>query len=144
MTRLLFRPTYVGMLHRRGALLAAALVAMVVAGSILLSILQTVVAHHRQTFTHRQQVQAQWLAQGGIDRAVAQLRSSSEYRGETWNVPEDELSGSAPGKVVIRVEPLADEPNALQISAQADYPSDTDHRARQTREVVVHLNKSTE
>ncbi len=81
--------------RRRGAILAAAMVEFVLVAAILFAVLQSVVSHHRRLITGRQQLQSQWLAQAGFDRAVAQLRKSADYRGETWHVPATDLEGAA-------------------------------------------------
>jgi len=125
--------------YRRGAVLAAALVEFLVAAAILFGVLQDVVRHHRQLLTGRQQLQTQWLAQAGVDRAVAQLRKSADYRGETWRVPADELDGVAPAEVKIHLESVADQPDDLRLRVDAEYPTDSVHCSQQTREATIHL-----
>jgi Tfp pilus assembly protein PilX len=125
--------------RRRGAILAAAMVEFVVVAAILFAVLQSVVSYHRRLITGRQQLQSQWLAQAGFDRAVAQLRNSADYRGETWRVPSTELEGTMSGAVQIRVESVADKPDDLHVVVQANYPDDSIHGSQQTREAIVHL-----
>jgi type II secretory pathway component PulK len=119
--------------------LAAALVEFLVAAAILFAVLQDVVRHHRQLLTGRQQLQTQWLAQAGVDRAMAQLRKSADYRGETWRVPPDELDGVAAAEVKIRLENVADQPDDLRLTVDAQYPTDSIHSSQQTREAIIHL-----
>jgi hypothetical protein len=125
--------------RRRGAVLAAALVEFAVAAAILFTVLQGMVSHQRQLLIEQRQLQAQWLAQGGVDRAVAQLRKSADYRGETWRVPADELDGTAPGEVKINLDAVADQPDDLHLIVEANYPSDSVHSSQQTREAIIHL-----
>jgi hypothetical protein len=127
--------------HRRGAVLAAALVEFVVASAILFAVLQDVVRHHRQLMTGRQQIQAQWLAQAGVDRALAQLRKSPDYRGETWRIPSDELDGDSKAQVEIHLDPLADHPDDLHLFVVAEYPTNSIHNSRQTLESTIHLKQ---
>ncbi len=127
--------------HRRGAVLAAALVEFVVASAILFAVLQDVVRHHRQLMTGRQQIQTQWLAQAGVDRAIAQVRKSPEYRGETWRIPSDELDGASPAQVTIHLNSIADHPDDLHLSVVAEYPTDSIHNSLQTRESTIHLKQ---
>ena len=75
----------------------------------------------------------------GIDRAVAQLRKSDSYRGETWHVPADELVGLEAAEVQIRVEPVAEKPDELHLTVEARDPSDPIHCVKQTREATIHL-----
>lgn len=124
--------------RRRGTVVAAALVEFVVAAAILFGVLQSVVGHDRQMIKARHEVQAQWLAQAGIDRAVAQLRKSESYRGEIWHVPADELDGLDAAEVQIRVEP-AEKSGELHLAVEARNPSDPIHGVKQTREATIHL-----
>jgi hypothetical protein len=125
--------------QRRGAVLAAALVEFVIAAAILFSVLQGMVKHHRQLLVGRQRLQTQWLAQAGVDRAVAQLRKSADYRGEIWRVPADELDGGDSAEVQIRVDTVAGKPDDLHLVVEANYPSDSIHGTQQTRDTIVHL-----
>jgi Tfp pilus assembly protein PilX len=125
--------------NRRGAVLAAALVEFVVASSILFGVLHGVVDHQRQIIVDRQQLQTQWLAQAGLDRAVAQLRAANSYRGETWQVPAEELDGAAAAKVQITLETVADHPDDLRLTVQANYPDNSIHSCQQTRTATIHL-----
>ena len=125
--------------RRRGTVIAAALVEFIVASTILFAVLQSVVGHHRQMIKGRHELQSQWLAQAGIDRAVAQLRKSASYRGETWHVSADELDGLDAAEVQIRVEPVAEKSGELHLIVVARDPSDPVHCVKQTREATIHL-----
>jgi type II secretory pathway component PulK len=125
--------------RRRGTVIAAALVEFLVAAAILFAVLQSVVGHHRQLLKARHEVQAQWLAQAGIDRAVAQLGKSASYQGETWHVPAEELDGMDAAEVQIRVERVAENSDELHLTVEARDPSDPIHCVKQTREVTIHL-----
>jgi type II secretory pathway component PulK len=119
--------------------LAAALVEFLIVVAILFAVLQDVVHHHRQLLIGRQQLQAVWLAQAGVDRAVAQLRASPDYRGETWRVPADDLDGFGAAEVQIRLQPIADKSSDLHLTVEAEYPTDSTRRSQQTREATIHL-----
>jgi hypothetical protein len=125
--------------HRRGAILAAALIEFVVVAAILFSILQGVIRQHRQILTGRQQLQAQWLAQAGVDRAVAQLHKSADYHGENWRVPADQLDGASPADVKISIEPVPDHPDDRHLTVEANTSPDSIHSVRRTREATIHL-----
>jgi hypothetical protein len=128
---------------RRGAVLAVALVAFVAAAAILFTILQAALRQHRQVRDQQNLVQARLLAQAGVDRGLAKLRQSSAFRAETWRLEPSEFDGLGPAEVRIQVEPMAGQPAEFRISAEADFPSDTEHRAQQTQTATVRL-KPTE
>ncbi|MCC7084820.1 MAG: hypothetical protein IT427_07425 [Pirellulales bacterium] len=117
---------------RRGIAIVAAIVALTVASVMLFYLLKGTIETQRQMRSHRQEVQADWLAAAGIDRAIAQLRQSANYAGETWRIPPEQIGDTATAEVIIKVEPAADSSDK-QISVQADYPVDTPFRARKTR-----------
>jgi type II secretory pathway component PulK len=123
---------------RRGSALVAAIVALSVAAVVLFNVLKATLDQHRQMRTHRQTVQADWLATAGIDRAIAQLQKSADYTGETWRIAAEELSDTAAAEVSIRVAD-ADESNQRKISVQADYAADNIHRSRKTKQTVVRV-----
>jgi type II secretory pathway component PulK len=125
-------------MRRRGAVLVAVIVALAVGSAVLFYVMKAAVDEQRQLRSHRQEVQADWLAKAGIDRAIAQLRQSAEYAGETWQVPPEQLDGISPAEVAIKVEPAA-ETDTRQITVQADYPADTPLRSRKTQQTIVQL-----
>jgi hypothetical protein len=84
-------------------------------------------------------LQADWLAESGIERAAARLAIDPDYRGETWSIPADALGGPSPAVVSIKAGPHRDGPDRRLVTVQADYPSDTDRRVRSSKQSVVDL-----
>jgi type II secretory pathway component PulK len=123
---------------RRGVVVVAAVVAFAIAATFLFYLLKNTLDQQRQMLTHRQEIQADWLAAAGIDRALAKLKQSPDYNGETWRVPADELSDTAAAEVVIQIED-SNLFNQRKITAQANYPLDTPHRARKTLAKTITL-----
>lgn len=116
----------------------AAVVAFAIAATFLFYLMKNTLDQQRQMLTHRQEIQADWLAAAGIDRALAKLKQSPDYNGETWRVPADELSDTAAAEVVIQIED-SNLFNQRKITAQANYPLDTPHRARKTHAKTIIL-----
>jgi Tfp pilus assembly protein PilV len=108
-----------------------------VAGVVLSSMLGTAAAHRRALRTELWRVQAQWLAESGLERAAWRLAADPQYTGEVWKLPAEQLDGTAAAAVRIEVETVSDQPNRRLVRAQADYPDDPHDRARQTKEAVV-------
>jgi Tfp pilus assembly protein PilX len=133
---------------RQGAVLAVALVTLLVvtilAGTVLRSYLQA----HRQLRREQEQLQAQWLAEGAIARAIAQLGRDPDYSGETWTTqlvsaeehrPAEERRASA--SALIEIAPDPTNPQRLQISAIVRIPDVESPRAQATR--TFHVPKPT-
>ena len=127
--------------ERQGIILFTTIVALLAAGVITLCILRSAVSQYEHIRDQRRQLQAEQLAQAAIGRAIDRLRSSGEYRGETWHVSADELGGPLAGDVVIEVQKAGDgtDENQLKISVRADYPPDEIYRSRRSRELLVTL-----
>ncbi len=122
--------------ERRGAVIVIVMVCFVLAGAMFVSLARTA-AVRRQADRRRQwAVQARWLAEAGLERAVARLRSDPAYSGERWTVAEEELSGRAGAAVRIVV---AAEGRRRRIKAVADFPDVPRRRCRCTRETVIEL-----
>jgi hypothetical protein len=110
-----------------------ALVALVLIVMTLGSLLKRARDSWRVTRAEERQIQADWLAESGLDRAAARLAAEAEYRGETWSIPAEELGGHEPAVVDIRVEPIPDRPGLRRVRVRADYPPDAPRRARRSK-----------
>ena len=136
-----------GRTSRRGLTTVAVLVCLVVILLISGVLLKIGVAHRDRVRSMERSLQAEWLAQAGLDRAVARLASSAGYAGETWALaPRDlgltEASGGEPGRaalVSIKVEKPPGAPARRLIKVQADFPPDPPHRARHSTQMLVEL-----
>jgi Tfp pilus assembly protein PilX len=126
--------------RRRGLTSVAVLVLLFVIALIATELVRLGVAYRDRTRSQERAVQADLLADAGVDRALARLSTEPDYRGESWEIPADSL-GTTPGDgpaalVTIRVE---SDPNggARTVRVQADYPPDPPRRARSSREVML-------
>jgi len=127
------------LLHRRGAVLFAVIVCVMIAAAIFVSIIRTAAACRRASQRQLQQAQAAWLAESALERAAAALAGDAQYGGETWNVPADQLTGEYPAVVLIEVEPVPGRGDRRRVRARADYPDHPHHRCREVRQVQVQL-----
>ena len=84
-------------------------------------------------------LQAEWLAESGLERAAVRLAEAPDYRGETWQVPAADLGGPWSGTVTIAVEPVAAQPARRTVRVQADYPDGVEPRARRRKHATVEL-----
>ncbi len=126
--------------HRRGAVLAMALIAFAAAAAILFTILQSALKDHRQIRDQQFLTQARLLAQAGIDRGLAKLIARADFRDDIWQIESKDLNDVGPAEVRIEVAPLPETPEAFRVTATANYPSDSEHRAQQTQTTTIHLH----
>jgi hypothetical protein len=128
--------------HRRGAILAVALVTLLVVGLLAGLVLQRSLSAHRQLRLHGLQLQAEALAEAAVARGIAMRRADAEYTGETWQVSQENLPEK--GAATIRVEAAADKPGHIQITVEARYPDDSLQRARVERTYLLPLAPAAE
>jgi len=91
--------------HKRTAAILiavlASLMVIVLLGGAMVNSLAVDLRQHRQS---ARDLQAFWLAEAGLDRAVSKLAVDSEYREETWRIPADEMQIANPAVVQITLE----------------------------------------
>ena len=129
--------------RRRGLASVAALIALFVIGLICVGLLKVAFARRAEVAREERRVQASWLAESGVDRAVTRLEASSDYAGENWEIPAEDLGGRGSATVSIKVEKVADGPDRRTVRVQADYPIGSSLWTRQSREIIVLVKSST-
>lgn len=123
--------------RRRGFMVIVALVCVAVVALMGLSALRMLVEERRHLRAQAWELQAEWLADAGMQRAEAMLAAGGDYAGETWLVPPEDLGGEHAARVQIAVETIADRAGTRRVRVVADYPDDPRLRARRTLETVV-------
>lgn len=78
--------------NRAGVALIAALVTLTIVSTLLVAIALQSTNARRQLDRRHDQLQAAWLAQSGIELAIARLASDPNYKGETLElVPHSQV-----------------------------------------------------
>ena len=123
----------------RGAAMVVVLIGMAVATMIFLSVLKLIAVQRQSVELQTRQIQAGWLAESAVQRAVARLSAEADYRGETWNISAQDIGGRDGATIAIRVDDVPGKPDRRTVRVEADYPDDPYQRARQGREVIVRV-----
>ncbi len=118
--------------HRRGMLAVALLVCLLIVIAIAGTLIRAATAQRDEARAIERRLQAEWLAEAGLHRAIARLAADPKYPGETWNLEPSDLDAPDGASVTITIDSDATHPT---IRAQADYPRDPPRRARCTREM---------
>lgn len=113
--------------RRSGAILVIVMVLLLVTMSIALAVFQATIIDSRQFRTDACALQADRLAEAGLDRAQRLAGSNAAFRGDEWNV---ELPGGDRGRVVTHIEETSD---GLAIEAVATYPIEGTRSVRARR-----------
>lgn len=142
---------------RRGTTIIIVIALFAVAMTMTGVWIRTVLGSRRQMVLWHEQTRAAWLADAGLRRAAARLRSKhAGYRGELWHLDADLIGGSHDGEVAIRIEPADvssgarmqelpdDNMPGFRIIATADYPAGDTRRVRITKTVLFHIESTGE
>ena len=108
--------------RRHGVILVAVLVCLAVVGSFAMSLLRTAAARRRGAEAQQWRLQAQWLAESGLERAAVRLNADPRYAGEVWTPPPAELGGHA-AVVRIEVKPRPASPTAAPSASRPISPT---------------------
>lgn len=122
---------------RRGMLAVVVLICLIVLTLIAGTLLRAGAAHREEIRARERRLQAEWLAEAGVRRAIARLAADANYTGETWNIDARELDSPDAATVAITIERPAGDAKRRTIRARADYPRDPPRRARFTKQVTT-------
>jgi type II secretory pathway component PulK len=108
-------------LKRSGVAIIAALVCLLVVMAILGAMLRGTLRNYREMRSERDLRQAELLLQAAHNRVLQRIKNDTEYHGETWNLPADEIAGTGDGRVTIEITP-ATRQAAGNAKVMAEYP----------------------
>ena len=119
------------------------LVCLMVAGILLGSLLRLALLQSRQLGSEQLCLQAEWLADSGLERAGARLARDAAYAGETWTIEPARLGGAGGAVVVIRVENIQDQASNRSVVVEAVYPAEGPQQARRTRQAKIAVTRGS-
>jgi len=121
---------------KRGIVVVAILVVFSV--SLLLFGLwsRSVVREHRSLSNQQFRIQAERLAEAGIERGIAARKANADYAEETWPVPAAQLDKTHAAQVRIRVTSTSNAGN-IRYEATSEFPVGALHRAQITKSVEI-------
>jgi type II secretory pathway component PulK len=137
--------------HRRGITLVAVLICLLAVMLLGASLLKIALAQRGINRDLERRLQAEWLVESGVERALARIAADPDYTGETWSISAADLGLSEAGQpgsskekagaglVTIGVDRPAGETNRRRIRIQADYPRDEPRRSRHSQEISLDL-----
>ena len=110
---------------RRGAILAVALATLLVVTLLAGVVFRAQLQNHRQLRREQDQVQANWLADSAVARALTQRKLNASYAGERWQVELPRATGEvAAGAATIKIRAQDDQPSTLRIEVESHFPVD--------------------
>ena len=127
--RILNRNSIPSAKRSEGFILAVVLVVLTLLTGFAVVWTQRVLLLHRESQARTFSVQADWLAESALQKALAQFAQDDDYEGETWQLLTEELQGSNSAKIEIKVTP-GEQQNSRVIAILVDYPEDPALRQR--------------
>lgn len=137
MKRIVRRTASLRQSPRRGSTLIIAFAALLIVSMLGASLIRTVTLSRQQLQRETLRTQAVLLADSGAARAIARMRASRDYTGETWSVPTEQLTAGRTASVIIIVAPDADHPEHTLIAATAEYPQGSPTAIRVTKRMTT-------
>lgn len=122
--------------QRRGSVLVAALVCLLVVMTMLGSMLQGALRARRQLHAERDLRQTELLLQAGVDRAAFRFAGETDYRGETWDLLAESIVGGGEGRVTIEASRNSEE-EPWQVRVVSEYPLGGESSIRRSRTFLV-------
>jgi len=137
----------------RGMTVVAVLVCLVIVTVVSGAVLKVGLAHLALVRAQEHRLQAEWLAESGLQRALARLAVDRDYAGEAWPISATDLglpvqpaaarttqkADGAAAVVTIAVDRVEGGGTRRRIRVQADYPRDAPDRSRQSKQVIINL-----
>ena len=127
--------------RRRGTVLVAALVCLLIVIALLGSMLQGTLRIRRQLHAERDRRQTELLLLAGAQRAAFRLAAEADYRGETWKLPADNIISHGDGQVTITATREADD-QPWRLSVVAEYPVGSPASIRRSSTFNIQPKKS--
>jgi type II secretory pathway component PulK len=122
--------------HRCGTVLIAAIVCLAIIVAMVGSMLTAALAAGRQLRAERNLRQCELLLQAGVDRAAQRLTTERDYRGETWTLAADQITGSGEAQVTIEVTATSGD-GTQQLAVVAEYPAGSETSTRRSRTISL-------
>ena len=123
--------------RRRAVIMVGVIVCLIVMTLMFGAIVRGLIADGRRSRSLERSLQSMWLAESGLERAIARMAADPTYRGEAWDPSAISPDRGARGTVEIKVEPATGRQNAFRVTATARFPAFRQWSVVQTRELVI-------
>jgi Tfp pilus assembly protein PilX len=126
--------------RRRGAGLIIALVTLLVITLLTAAVVRSLVIRLRQSRIVAAELQAAWVADAAMARAVAQLHADPEYDGETWRAVTA-ASDDAEHTGIAEVRVVRSSNTNYRLKVEARFPDDPVRRVVASRTMEITTQK---
>ncbi len=125
-----------------GVALLLVILCMIIITTMIGAMLRHVTLANRQMKQRMYQIQATWLVESGVERAVFAIQQDADYSQETWRVTAEELDGQYAGQVEIRVHSETDDDSLVAVDVLAIYPHPSEFGVKVRKRIMVAKNNN--
>ena len=129
--------------RRRGAFLVIVMICLLLSSLLVGALLKLALLQARQLSQEQLRLQADWLAESGLERAALKLAGDADYPGETWNLEPRDLGGAEAALVTIRVEKEETQTRVRAVTIEAVYPADGPLQVRRKLAATVAVSEES-
>ena len=124
---------------RRGTIVIIAMIALLLASAMGLALIKTSLAERKLVLQSQHRLQAQWLTEAGIERAVVQYRLNPNYDKETWIVPDSLLDEGEACTIAIKIHAasLDKDSQLVRVTVFTDFMTGDFQRIRDRKSVDI-------
>lgn len=124
---------------RRGTIVIIAMIALLLASAMGLALIKTSLAERKLVLRSQHRLQAQWLTEAGIERAVVQYRQNPGFDKETWTVPAALLPQGETCSIAITLQAasLNNDTDLVRLTVVTDYQTEDLQRIRDRKSVDI-------
>ena len=119
------------------------MICLLVSSLIVGALLKLALMQSRQLVQERCRVQAEWLADSGLERAASRLAADPNYGGEIWSIEPDGIGGQDAGLVTIKVEKDRLQTQNRSVTIEAVYPADGPSQVRRRLAATVAISQES-
>lgn len=127
---------------RSGAVLICVLACLGVVIALVLTSIQSSLRGRKEVRMQRHLLQTELLCEAGVQRAVQQLKTTPEYKGEQW-FPKLGTASFENAVIEIRIEPSTEEANSLRAVVIATLSDSADRNDRMQRSHTLLIDISS-
>jgi len=119
------------------------MICLLVSSLIVGALLKLALMQSRQLVQERCRVQAEWLADSGLERAASRLAADPNYGGEIWSIEPDSIGGQEAGLITIKVEKDRVQTQNRSVTIEAVYPADGPSQVRRRLAATVAISQES-
>lgn len=121
---------------RRGTALIVVMVCLMLVSAIMSSMLKSTLLQRKQMMKEQFRLQAEWILESALERAVLRRANDPKYQGEIWHISPLDLGTRYQGSAEITLKTEGKNARLLSIQAHVRYPDDAPFSVSRTKKIV--------